>query len=265
MKPQEPIPHNYSMRGLNLIFAVSSLVLLAVTGLMVGYDYVRGWKWFQIEFMRIQQERIEQELTSAQKAENKGQLSKLDQQAHEQELVIARHRKEYVVAQKDLDEWEGKHYAADQDYRFTKATLDAKRYDMESAITQNLPDLKQRRKTFDDLSTKLHELDVHLQEVTRDRDAAKARVDFWLKNIKDAEDEKKKLTASIDLLNKQLATVAPTGPNVILNLPMLDFVSPTLKIDQVVLPDLYVAFNYMHVPRVDRCQTCHRAIDRTGF
>ena len=43
MKPQEPIPHNYPMRKLNLIFALSSLVLLGVTGLMVFYDYVRGW------------------------------------------------------------------------------------------------------------------------------------------------------------------------------------------------------------------------------
>ena len=54
MKPQEPIPHNYSIATMNMIFAVSSLVLLAVTGGMVFYDYVRGWKWFQIEFNRLQ-------------------------------------------------------------------------------------------------------------------------------------------------------------------------------------------------------------------
>src|SRR5207244_4091872 len=64
---------------------------------------------------------------------------------------------------------------------------------------------------------------------------------------------------------KQLQTVQLTGPNLILNLPMLDFVNPTLKIDQVVLPDLFVDVNYMHVPRVDRCMTCHRAIDNPGF
>jgi len=55
VKPQEPIPHNYSMGRLNAIFAFSALGLLVVTGLIVGYDYVRGWKWFQWEFLRIQQ------------------------------------------------------------------------------------------------------------------------------------------------------------------------------------------------------------------
>ena len=53
MKPQEPIPHNYAMRSLNWIFLWSSVVLLLVTVLIVGYDYLRGWKWFQLEFLRM--------------------------------------------------------------------------------------------------------------------------------------------------------------------------------------------------------------------
>src|SRR5436190_5158571 len=118
MKPQEPIPHNYSMSKLNGLFAASALGLLLVTGVIVMYDYIRGWKWFQWEFMRLQQDRLEQNLRTAKQQENKQQLSDLDKQAHDQELVIAQHRAQYVVAQKELDAWEGKHYAADQDYRF---------------------------------------------------------------------------------------------------------------------------------------------------
>src|SRR6266481_4859602 len=140
MKPQEPIPHNYSMRGLNWIFALSSIVLLVVTGVIVGYDYVRGWKWFQLEFMRIQRERIEQELSAAQQSTNKAQITALDKQAQEQQRVIAAHREQYTIAQKDLDAWEGKHYAADQDYRFAKAVLDAQRYEAEAAVVQKRKD-----------------------------------------------------------------------------------------------------------------------------
>src|SRR6185295_6476034 len=73
--------------------------------------------------------------------------------------------------------------------------------------------------------------------------------------------------ASVDLYKKQLelVNIKAGSTNWILNLPMLDFVNPTLKIDQVVLPDLFVDVNYMHIPRVDRCMTCHRAIDNPGF
>ncbi|HET7435765.1 MAG TPA: c-type cytochrome [Thermoanaerobaculia bacterium] len=234
MKPQEPIPHNYSMKKLNAIFALTSIALLAATGLIVFYDYVRGWKWFQIEFMQIQRERIATELKSADDATTKKKLADLDQKTRDAQVEIARHRTRYLEAQKELDSWEGRHYAADQDYRFAKATLDAKRYELEAAVT-------------------------------RDREAARARVDRWLGEINKLEAEKKDMTASINLLNKQLAQVSPNSNNILLNLPMLDFVNPTLKIDQVVLGDLFIDMNYMSVPRVDRCQTCHRAIDRPGF
>src|SRR5688500_2574781 len=88
MKPQEPIPHNYSMRKLNLIFALTSIALLAVTGLMVMYDYVRGWKWFQLEFNRIQQERIDQQLTVLNDAETRKRLADLDRQMREGQLEV---------------------------------------------------------------------------------------------------------------------------------------------------------------------------------
>ena len=265
MKPQEPIPHNYSMRGLNLIFALSSLGLLAVTGLMVGYDYVRGWKWFQREFMRMQQERIESEIKTAEHDANKGQLADLDALMRRNEIDLAQHRSQYLLAQKDLDRWEGEHYAADQDYRFAKARLDAQRYIAETSIVQKQPDTRQQVAEYKNQEKHVYDLNVRLQDMTRKRDAAKARVDEWLSRIKEAEDKRKQMTASVDLLNKQLSTVEMKGPNLLLNLPMLDFINPTIKIDQVVIPDMFIEMNYMGVPRVDRCMTCHRAIDRPGF
>jgi mono/diheme cytochrome c family protein len=267
MKPQEPIPHNYSIRSLNWIFALSSIGLLMVSGLMVGYDYIRGWKWFQREFMRMQQERIEDDLRAAERAENKKQLASLDEQMRASDVEIARHRQSYLVAQKELDGWEGKHYAADQDYRFAKANLDAQRYVAELSVVQHRADAAAQQAEYKRQSDHVQDLLLHLQDVTRERDAAKARVDAWLKKVTDAEATKKELTASIDLSNKQLQTVEMKAgsTNWLLNLPMLDFINPTLKIDQVVLPDLFVDVNYIHVPRVDRCMTCHRAIDRPGF
>lgn len=265
MKPQEPIPHNYSIKRLNLIFAFSSLGLLFVTGGIVFYDYIRGWKWFQWEFLRLQREKLQQELHAAEEAENRTQLATFDQQMREDEREIARNRVQYVITQKEFDDWEGRHYAADQDYRFAKAHLDASRYELETAIVQRRSDRARKQKEYDELSRHVDRLQLRLQDMTRQRDAARARVDAWLKKIKDIEEKKKELTASIDLLKKQLSNVEATGNFFLLNAPMLDFISPTFKVDQVVLPDLFVDVNYMHVPRVDRCMTCHRAIDQPGF
>ena len=265
MKPQEPIPHNYSMRKLNLIFALTSLGLLATTGAMVFYDYVRGWKWFQLEFNRIQEQRIEQQLTAANDAERRKQLAALDREMREGQLRVASQRNQYLEAQKVLEEWEGRHYAADQDYRFAKALLDAKRYELEAAHVQHRPDEAQKQREYNELTARVDRLNLVLQQVTRDRDAASARVNGYIAQIQQVEDRRKEITADIELLNKQLDAVSARSSRMILNAPMLDFIAPTLKIDQVVLNDLYIDMNYMSVPRVDRCQTCHRAIDRPGF
>src|SRR5438874_5175559 len=164
MKPQEPIPHNYSIRGLNWIFAVSSIGLLVVTGLIVGYDYIRGWKWFQLEFMRMQQERITQEMQEAQGSENKQQLGALDAQERQNNLDLAAHRDQFLLAQKALDAVEGDHYRADQDYRFAKANLDAQRYLTEASIVQHRADAAQQQTEFERQTRELNTLQLRLQE-----------------------------------------------------------------------------------------------------
>src|SRR5437588_3457540 len=171
MKPQEPIPHNYSMSRLNMIFAVSSLALVAVTALIVGYDYIRGWKWFQLEFMRMQQERIVQEMQVARSAENTRQLADMDAQERKNSVELAAHRDQYLTAQKAYDAIEGDHYRADQDYRFAKANLDAQRYITEASVVQHRADAAQQQADYERQSAHLADLQVRLQDVTRRRDA----------------------------------------------------------------------------------------------
>ena len=45
----------------------------------------------------------------------------------------------------------------------------------------------------------------------------------------------------------------------------MDFFEPGIKIDQVILPELYQNINFAEVQRVDRCTTCHVATGRRGF
>src|SRR6188474_399338 len=203
MKPQEPIPHNYSMRKLNLIFMWTSVALLVSTGAMVFYDYVRGWKWFQLEFNRLQQQRIDSELTASNDAAMKKQLAEFDRELKEGQVEFARNREPYLEAKKDVDHWEGVHYAADQDYRFAKALLDAKRYEIEAAIVQHRHDKPQKQREFDELTARVDKLNHTLQQVTRDRDAARARLNKFLARNKEIEDRRKELTAGIELLQKQ--------------------------------------------------------------
>ncbi len=49
------------------------------------------------------------------------------------------------------------------------------------------------------------------------------------------------------------------------NSPILDMVNPSLRVQQVQLPDHFNNVNFMRIPRVDRCRRATSAADRKGF
>ena len=68
-------------------------------------------------------------------------------------------------------------------------------------------------------------------------------------------------------LQKQLDVLAPSmTKSYFRNAPLSDFMAPTLKIQQVILPEhRRRREDFIRVPKMDRCQTCHLAIDKKGF
>ena len=48
-------------------------------------------------------------------------------------------------------------------------------------------------------------------------------------------------------------------------LPFIDFLDPTLKIEQIVVEQVTDDRYFQHVPKVDRCITCHTFIGEPGY
>ena len=64
---------------------------------------------------------------------------------------------------------------------------------------------------------------------------------------------------------KKLAKTEPSIWSLVRNAPFLDFTAPTMKVTQVVVNDLHNDVNFMEIPRIDRCVTCHVGINKPGF
>ena len=75
-----------------------------------------------------------------------------------------------------------------------------------------------------------------------------------------AQKEMKNLTVERDLLNKAREKTAVNAVFAMRNAPLLDFLDPTLKIEQIVLGHITDDRYFRHVPKVDRCITCHSFI-----
>ena len=91
-----------------------------------------------------------------------------------------------------------------------------------------------------------------------------AKIDKLKEEVLFAEKGIKDLTNKITLL-QQAKEQASFGPiSALRNLPFIDFLDPTIKIRQIVVNNVTDDRYFKHVPKVDRCITCHTFIDQPG-
>ncbi len=255
--------------GLNLIFAIGSLALLASLGWMVYDDYARGWKGYQAAFARLDAEKTRAALKAEQEKLDATEMERLKKELADAQAQTARHQNESAQAEARLKAINLQNYRDDLSFRTAKSTYDARRFSYEEARERSLASAGKLKGQMDALDTQMATLRVRLQEQEKDRAALETelrgfggKVDAVTKKITD-------LTAGIGRLEKKLNTVAPTGfmrvATGMLNAPLLDFVAPSLKIQQVVLNTMPMDINFTSIPRADRCQTCHLAADHKGF
>ena len=72
-----------------------------------------------------------------------------------------------------------------------------------------------------------------------------------------AEKAKRDLITKLELLKKGLSQTEVTPVFVLRNLPLIDFLDPTLRVQQTVLKNITDDRFFQQVPKVDRCITCH--------
>jgi len=255
--------------GLNLLFAISSVGLLLVLVWMVYDDYARGWKGYQVAFTRIDAERTRAAIKAEEEKVNQDELKRLRDELAGAQAMIAQHMTDLASEGARLKAIAAENYRDDLAYRTTKSTYDAKRFDYEEAQAHSSSSAPALQKEMEALDRRLEELRVRLQE----EEKAKAEVEARTRGITGTSEAAQKrideLRAGIARLEKKLAKVAPAGlmrlAIDLLNAPLLDFVAPSLKVQQVVLNTMPIDINFTSIPRADRCQTCHLAADRKGF
>ena len=252
-------------RALNVVFALTSLGLLIVLSLMVWTDYDRPWKKYQKEFTTLEQKRTEEQIQqavnsvdAARKQQIEAQLAKGEQEAAQNAEEI---RKGEGEVRKLQDEW----YRVDQDFRFTKARIDVARFEAEEAVHKGASNAGSKQKTLQDLEQRWNELRLQLEDVLARRAAAQKRVADLEKDTLEAETAQKELYKERTRLEDRLAAIQKGFVYQVRNLPVLDLANPSLRINQIMPANLYDDVIFSPTPKVDRCTTCHLAIDKKGY
>jgi cbb3-type cytochrome oxidase cytochrome c subunit len=276
----QPPPDLYNIRNTHKLFFACSLALTGSLVWMVWHDYDREWKRIQRDHNRIEHALLDREIA----AEAKRVAEAKEQSNLEQKLADAREsrragRDELAKAEHALHEADGAFYNADRRYKDRKSEYDSIRYFYNEAkhhldvLPPGDPHRSGAEREYDKRREELEDAERDLEAFKKDAEqaeaalnAARAAADAVHARLDAAEELAKSLDAGLVTLRKRAAKVDPANPLYLgRNAPGIDFIDPTLKVDQKLLPHIPEDLNFVKVGKVDRCHTCHRGIDNPNY
>ena len=256
--------HAYDINGLNVVFAFVSIGLFVTTVWMIWHDYSREWKGYQREFMTLERQTAERQLEEAQASLDPTELQRLEEQVAAADTALAQNQQGIDELEARREHLRDERYLADVEERELKSVYDSKKFYYEEGehappgkgvSREELEELEREFFPARDrriaLDYQIAQLDRELREIRAERTTIEA--------------ERRSLTERIDLIRRRLSTIGPSFPNFFRNLPLVDFIDPSIEIRQVLVQNVTEDLNFIQVPRVDRCMTCHLGIDNPDY
>jgi len=258
--------HAHNISKLNVIFAVSSVFLLFSTLWMIWFDYSREWKGFQRQFVQMERNLTARQIQEAQQGINQADLQSVQAELQQAETALAAEQAALEALETEIADLDTRRTLADIREREIKAVYDSDKFYYEETRERGTP---LGRAVSDDefqaLETSFftaRDVRVALDfELTQKR----AELREQRSSVTDLAGRMEELTQAVTLARNKLDSLAPSFPNTFRNLPVVDFIDPSIEVRQVLVRNVTEELNFAQVPRIDRCQTCHLAIDNPDY
>lgn len=261
----KPSSSLYSVSKTFFWFAIVSIILTACLAAIVMTDYTREWKSYQKQFVRLKLEQAKKKLGTAQQGLDSQKMNELKASIEKGAAALQGRRNELRTMQRAAEVLDSKLSQAKTQVQDLKQFEDSYQYTLEEA-----------RRHHD---SKAAEYEAKLKALALKSADAKKKLENFQKEREDLETKLQEFTAAEHALQKKLDKILeettryqmqveklkPSIAKEILNAPMLDFIAPSLRVQQVVLEDLTDDFHFAKVQKVDRCITCHLGIDHKDF
>ena len=266
MAEKKGVGHAYNVDFLNVVFAASSLFLFLSVIWMVWDDYDRDWKNTQRQFANLEFQVTQAQRQQAAGAVDKAKIQQLQAQQKAAAQVITANQQKVDDLQAKLADADKVLFRATLDYNYAKATYDQDRYDFEASRAAGASNAAAKQKLAEDEAKRLNELNLAMEKAIADRAEVQKQLGVYTSQAAAAQKQIEEMQAEQNRLGKRLTVLAPSASkDYFLNAPLLDFMAPTIKVQQIILPNVVDDVNFIRVPKMDRCQTCHLAIDKKGY
>lgn len=255
----------YDMKKLNVVFAFLSVLFLAVVVWVFLDDYIRPWKFVQLEAMKIKQEKLKEKLDEVKGEVNQDKLNNLKKELAAAREIVESRRQEIAEVKKEIDKvgvkLKGETIINGQ--LNSKVSALAFNYGVaHSKHASNAGDLFQQLRKNKALFAESKD---RMKLYQSQQKSLNKKVEALRKEEINASKKIKDMTSTMNLVQKAIDSNSVSPVFVLRNLPFIDFLDPTLNIKQVVLDNITDDRYFQHVKKVDRCMTCHTFIDQPGY
>jgi mono/diheme cytochrome c family protein len=265
MAEKKSVGHAYNIDFLNVVFAASSIFLFLCTIWMVWDDYDREWKNTQRRFTQLDMEVTRQQLAAAQRGVDKRKLTQLQAQEAAQQKTIAGNQKRVDELESQLADVSARLDRETQNYQFAKANYDSDRYAFEVRRDSGKSDAKDQQR-IDEQAKGVADANLTVEKTTGEKAKVEQELGKYTGQAAEVQKQIDAMLADQKRLQTRLETIAPSLSKTLLrDAPMTDFMAPTIKVQQIMLPNVVDDVNFTKVPKLDRCTTCHLAIDKKGY
>jgi cbb3-type cytochrome oxidase cytochrome c subunit len=266
MAEKKGVGHAYNIDFLNVVFAASSLFLFLSVVWMVWDDYDREWKNTQRRFAQLEYQVTQAQLQQAGRAVDRTRLQQLAAQRKAAAQSIATNQKKVDELEARLKGADNNLFRATLDFNYAKATYDQDRYDFEASQAAGASSAQRKGQRAVEEARRLNELNLALEKAIAEKAEVQKQLGQYTGQAATLGKQIDEMTAEQTRLRKRLDVIAPSAlKDYFRNAPLLDFMAPTIKIQQIILPNVVDDVNFIRVPKMDRCQTCHLAIDKKGY
>ncbi len=256
--------HEYNISKLNIIFIISSLLLIGCVVWMLADDFTREWKPIQRQSKLFEKQKLLQDRAAAEKKMEEAGYATTTNSLAEAEALLMTQASQTEAIQKRLTRVVEDLDVAKNRYAGAKAMLDQRKSEYDEAvefhrspakIEEHLKKMRAQQELVADLDHKVQELDGQKTSIS-------AELDEYTSKKTTLEKEARRLATEKGLIEKRLAQLQNKALPALLDQPLIEFAAPTISVKQVIAEDQTYSLNFVEVSRIDRCTTCHSFVDK---
>lgn len=256
----------YDTKRLNKIFAILSVLFLVVVLWVVLDDYIRPWKAIQVKGLEIKKEFLQKQITEEDKKIDSKQLNELNQELKLAEDELKNHKSDLDTLNDKLQDIAKKIYFQNMQNGTFGSKASESQFHFEHLQTNHeFREAAEEKKQMDHFK----DLFVKGRDDLKTFEAEQSKINEKIKNIESKKTEvEKKIKDLVGTKERLVGAMHQTEGGLlwlIRNSPFIDYMDPTIKIQQIVLKNITDDRYFQKTAKVDRCTTCHVFIDQPGY